>query len=288
MMHSPREVAGLRFGNPVLLASGTAGYGRELRGALPLDRLGGLITKAVSLAPRAGNKAPRVGEFRGGMINSVGLANPGATHVREHELPWLRDNVRGPQVIVNVVGFTLDEYAEVITQLDGVDGHAAYEVNLSCPNTSAGGVEFGADLRSVAEVISRCRRVTRRPIFAKLSPALPDIPAIATAARDAGADGVSLVNTMPGYLYDGDAPRLGNGFGGVSGPALFATGVLAVRRTAERLPGFPLIGVGGIRTASDARDYLKAGASLVAIGTAALADPHLPERLIAALERTDG
>jgi dihydroorotate dehydrogenase (NAD+) catalytic subunit len=130
--------------------------------------------------------------------------------------------------------------------------------------------------------------VTRRPIFAKLSPALPDIPAIATAARDAGADGVSLVNTMPGYLYDGDAPRLGNGFGGVSGPALFATGVLAVRRTAERLPGFPLIGVGGIRTASDARDYLKAGASLVAIGTAALADPHLPERLIAALERTDG
>lgn len=281
-------VAGIPFANPLLLASGTAGYGRELQGAMALERLGGLITKAVSLQPRVGNRAPRVGEFRGGMINSVGLANPGAVHVRAHELPWLREHLRSPRVLVNVVGFTLDEYAEVIHQLDDLDGHAGYEINLSCPNTSAGGVEFGADAGSVAEVIGRCRRATRRPLFAKLSPALPDIPAIAAAARDAGADGVSLVNTMPGFLYEGESARLGNGFGGVSGPALFATGVLAVRRTAEKLPGFPLIGVGGIRSAADVRDYLRAGASLVAIGTAALADPHLPERLLSELERHDG
>lgn len=282
-----RDVAGIRFANPVLLASGTAGFGRELVGAMALERLGGLITKAVSLAPRAGNRAPRVAEFRGGMVNSVGLANPGVVHVREHELPWLRDHLQGPHVIVNVVGFTLDEYAEVIRQLDDLEGHAAYELNLSCPNTSAGGVEFGTDVHSVADVITRCRRVTRRPLFAKLSPVLPDIPMMASAAREAGADGVSLVNTLPGFLFDGAEPKLGNGFGGVSGPALFATGLLAVRRTAERMPGFPLIGVGGIRSASDVHDYLRAGASLVAIGTAALADPHLPERLISELERHD-
>ena len=283
-----REVGGICFANPVLLAAGTAGYGRELGGAMALERLGGLITKAVSLAPRSGNRAPRVAEFRGGMLNSVGLANPGAAHVRAHELPWLRDHLRGPRVLVNVVGFTLAEYAEVITQLDDIDGHVGYELNLSCPNTSAGGLEFGADAHSVADVIARCRRVTQRPLFAKLSPALPDIPGMVAAARDAGADGASLVNTLPGFLLDGGEPRLGNGVGGVSGPALFATGLLAVRRTAERLPGFPLLGAGGIRSANDVRDYLQAGASLVAIGTAALADPHLPERLIAELELHDG
>lgn len=288
MRRLARRVAGIDFANPVLLASGTAGYGREVASALALEHLGGLVTKAVSLAPRVGNKAPRVAEFRGGMLNSVGLANPGVAHVREHELPWLRDHLFATRVLVNVVGFTLGEYAEVIAQLDDLEGHAGYEVNLSCPNTSAGGVEFGADSKSVTEVISRCRRVTQRPIFAKLSPALPDIAGIAAAARDAGADGASLINTLPGFLFDGLKPRLGNGFGGVSGPALFATGILAVRRTAERLPNFPLIGVGGIRSAADARDYFNAGASLVAIGTAALADPHLPERVIADLERHDG
>ncbi|MES2306176.1 MAG: dihydroorotate dehydrogenase [Gemmatimonadota bacterium] len=282
------SVAGLEFANPLMLASGTAGFGRELRGAMALERLGGLVTKAVSLTPRIGNKAPRVAEFRGGMINSVGLANPGAVQVRQQELPWLQANLSGPRIIVNVVGFTIEEYATVIEQLDDLEGHAAYEINLSCPNTSAGGVEFGADSRSIAEVVSRCRRVTARPLFAKLSPALPDIPLMAMAARDAGADGASLVNTLPGFLFEGASPRLGNGFGGVSGPALLATGLLAVRRTAERLPGFPLIGVGGIRGATDVRDYLRAGASLVAIGTAALADPHLPERLLTELEQHDG
>lgn len=283
-----REVAGIRFPNPVLLASGTAGYGVELLGVANVERLGGIVTKAVSREPRAGNRAPRVAEFRGGMLNSVGLANPGVEAVRAHHLPALAAAVRAPRVLVNIVGFAVGEYAEVIARLDDLDTHQGYELNLSCPNTSAGGVEFGADPGSVAAVVTRARAVTRRPLFAKLSPALPDIPAIAAAAREAGADGVTLVNTMPGMVFDGAAPRLANGFGGVSGPALLATGVLAVHRVCARLPGFPVIGVGGIRSAADVGQYLTAGASLVAVGTAGLADPRTPERIVRDLERAHG
>jgi len=283
-----RSVAGIAFPNPVLLAAGTAGFGREIAGVIRLERLGGLITKAVSLTPRAGNLAPRVAELPGAMLNSIGLANPGVAHVTSAELPWLRQHAPTLPVLVNVVGFTVEEYASVIAALDDSPGHAGYEINLSCPNTSAGGVEFGADATSVDAVIAGCRRVTRRPLFAKLSPVLPNIPAIARAAKDAGADGVSLVNTMPGTAYDDDVPRLGNGFGGMSGPALRPVGLLAVRRTAEALPGFPIIGVGGISRAVHVLDYLRAGAALVAIGTAALADPRLPERLVTELEQADG
>ena len=287
-MSLARRVAGIAFANPVLLASGTAGFGREVAGVLSLPRLGGLMTKAVSLAPRAGNRPPRVAEIHGGMLNSVGLANPGVEHVRIDELPWLHANVPTLPVLVNVVGFTLAEYAEVIERLDDVAGHVGYEINLSCPNTSAGGVEFGADPASVAAVIAGCRRATRRPLFAKLSPVLPSVAAIARAALDAGADGLTLVNTMPGTGYDGARARLGNGFGGVSGPALRPVGLLAVSHAADALPGVPIIGVGGVSRAEHVRDYLRAGAVLVAIGTAALADPRLPERLIAELERTRG
>ena len=287
-MSPATTVAGLQFPNPVLLASGTAGYGVELDGVMDLRRLGGLVTKAVSLEPRPGNAPPRVAEFHGGMLNSVGLANPGVEAVRREALPALAALGLPGRILVNIVGFTVGEYAAVIGRLDDLDSHDGYELNLSCPNTSAGGVEFGADPGLVAEVVGGCRRATARPLFAKLSPALPDIPAVAQAAVDAGATGVSLVNTMPGMVYDGAAPRLGNGFGGVSGPALLATGVLAVTRVAARLPGVPIIGVGGIRSAADARQYLHAGASLVAIGTGGLADPRLPERVITDLERTGG
>ncbi len=283
-----RTVAGIPFANPVLLTSGTAGFGREVAGVMMLQRLGGLVTKAVSLAPRVGNRAPRVAEIPGGMLNSVGLANPGVEQVGIAELPWLHANCPTLPVLVNVVGFTTTEYADVITRLDPLAGHAGYEINLSCPNTSAGGVEFGADHDAVTAVIAGCRRATRRPLFAKLSPVLPNIPAMARAAIDAGADGVTLVNTMPGTAYHGAEPRVGNGFGGVSGPALRAIGLLAVSRTAAALPGVPIIGVGGISRAEHVREYLRAGAALVAIGTAALADPRLPERLIAELECTDG
>ena len=284
-----RDVFGVRFQNPILLASGTAGYGRELDGVMELDRLGGLVTKAVSLQPRVGNAPPRVAEFRGGMLNSVGLANPGLAHVRAAELPWLLGRLRAARVLVNVVGFTLEEYAAVIEGLDDLEGITAYELNLSCPNTAAGGSEFGADAGSVSAIIAQCRRATKRPLVAKLSPVLPDIAGMAVVARDAGADGVSVVNTLPGLALDPQGvPRLGNGNGGASGPALLPAGVLAVRRVRERAGDFPVIGLGGVRSAEDARQYLAAGASLVGIGTGGMADPRLPGRVIRELERRHG
>ena len=271
---------GHTFQNPVLLAAGTAGYGRELDGVIDLDRLGGIITKAVSLAPRHGNPPPRVAEFPGGMLNSVGLANPGLADVRARDLPWLVARLERARIVVNVVGFTETEYSEVVAGLDDVAGVTAWELNLSCPNTSAGGIEFGADPRAVERIVASCRAVTGRPLIAKLSPVLPDIPAIAAVAVAAGADGISVVNTMPGFLAEESTPRLGNGSGGVSGPPLLPVGLLAVRRVKERLPDTPVIGMGGIRTADHVRQYLDAGASLVAIGTAQLADPRLPLRIV--------
>ena len=284
-----RTVFGRHFQNPILLASGTAGFGRELSGVVDLERLGGLVTKAVSVEPRAGNRPPRVAEFRGGMLNSVGLANPGLAAVREHHLPWLAANLRRAQVLVNVVGFTVEEYGEVVAGLDGAAGVAGFELNLSCPNTSAGGIEFAASEDCVRRIVALCRARTRLPLVAKLSPVLPDIAGMALVARDAGADGVTLVNTLPGRLQgEAGQPKLGNGNGGVSGPALLPIGVLAAARVVERTDGMPIIGCGGVRSAEDARQYLKVGASLVAIGTAALADPRLPERIVQDLERSDG
>ena len=283
-----RDLFGTRFQNPVLLAAGTAGYGLELEGVMDLERLGGIVCKAVSREPRAGNPAPRVAEFAGGMLNSVGLANPGLEHVRTHELPALARRLRRARILVNVVGFTVDEYAEVVSGLEEVEGITAYEINLSCPNTSAGGIEFGADAGSVAAIVSACRRGTRRGLAAKLSPVLPDIAGMAVVARDAGADAISVVNTIPGSLYHGAVQRLGNGSGGVSGPVLLPVGVLAVTRVLERTGGMPVIGLGGIRSAADVEQYLRAGAALVGIGTAALADPRLPERIVRDLERAHG
>ncbi len=284
-----RTVFGRRFQNPVLLAAGTAGFGRELDAVMDLERLGGLVTKAVSVQPRKGNPPPRVAEFAGGMLNSVGLANPGLQAVRERELPWLARHLAKAQVLVNVVGFTVEEYAEVVSGLDGVPGFAGFELNLSCPNTSAGGIEFGASADCVQRIVALCRARTRLPLLAKLSPVLPDIAGMAVVARDAGADGISVVNTMPGLLHgDTGTARLGNGNGGVSGPTLLPIGVLAVARVVERTEGMPVIGVGGVRSAEDVRQYLRVGASLVAIGTAALADPRLPERIVRSLERTHG
>jgi len=281
-----RDIFGQRFQNPVLLAAGTAGFGRELDGVMRLDRLGGIVTKAVSREPRTGNPPPRVAEFAAGMLNAVGLANPGLDEVRRAQLPWLADRLKAARILVNVVGFTVEEYAQVVAGLDGIAGITGFELNLSCPNTSAGGIEFGADPACVASIVSLCRARTRLPLVAKLSPVLPDIAGMAVVARDAGADGITVVNTLPGLLYHGAGPaRLGNGNGGVSGPALLPIGVLAAARVVERTGGaIPVIGVGGIRTAADVRQYLRVGASLVAIGTAALADPRLPERVIRDLE----
>ena len=284
-----RTVFGQTFQNPVLLAAGTAGFGREVAGVIDLERLGGIITKAVSREPRVGNRAPRVAEYSFGMLNSVGLANPGLARVREEQLPWLETNLRRARTLVNVVGFEAEHFAEVVAGLDDCAGITAFEINLSCPNTSAGGLEFGADPATAAKVIELCRGRTRKPLVAKLSPALPDIAGMALAVRSVGADGVSVVNTLPGYLAsESGTPRLGNGNGGVSGPALLPVGVLAVRRIMERSGGMPVIGMGGIRSGDDARQYLRAGAALVAIGTAAMANPRIPERVVADLEKHGG
>jgi dihydroorotate dehydrogenase (NAD+) catalytic subunit len=284
-----RTVLGQRFQNPVLLAAGTAGFGREVAGVIALERLGGIVTKAVSREPRAGNPAPRVAEFSAGMLNSVGLANPGLTRVREEQLPWLERNLHATRLLVNVVGASEDDFAEVVAGLEEFGCITAFELNLSCPNTHAGGLEFGADPATVGRVLERCAARTRKPLLAKLSPTLPDIAAMALVARDAGAAGVTVVNTMPGYL-GGPAgeSRLGGGSGGVSGPALLPIGVLAVRKIMEKSGGMTVIGVGGIRGGADARQYLRAGAALVAIGTAALVDPRLPERVVRELERHGG
>jgi dihydroorotate dehydrogenase (NAD+) catalytic subunit len=273
------SVLGITFHNPILLAAGTAAFGRELAGVVDLDALGGIVTKAVSLEPRAGNRPPRVAEFPGGMLNSIGLANPGVDEVARRELPWLATHLHRARVIVNVVGFTEDEYARVIERLDASPAISAYELNLSCPNTAAGGVEFGADPELIARVVSRAASVTARPLLAKLAPAVPDIPALAERAVSAGAHGVTVVNTMPGLLFDGGHPRLGHGNGGVSGPALLPVGLLAAARVRKRLPNAAIVGVGGVRSLAHVEDYRRAGADLVAIGTAGLADPRLPERL---------
>ena len=268
------DLFGTTFQNPILLAAGTAGFGRELDHVIDLDLLGGIVTKAVTPEPRRGHAPLRVAEFRGGMLNAVGLANPGVEHVATDELPWLARRLERARVIVNVAGARVTDYSDVITRLTSFDIITAFEINASCPNTSAGGLEFGAEPSCLAELVRACRRASTRPLVVKLSPVLPDIPAMARVARDEGAEAVSLVNTMPGLLDR----RLGNGSGGLSGPALLPIGVLATRRVRESV-GMPVIGVGGVRTLSDAREYLAAGASLVAIGTAALADPRVPVRI---------
>lgn len=280
------NAAGIDFQNPVLLAAGTAAYGRELASVIKLDALGGLITKAVSVERRHGARAPRVAEFEGGMINAVGLANPGVDEVLAEHLPWLAQNVHAAKVLVNVVGNRTEEFASVVSLLDDSPAVSGYELNVSCPNVRAGGMEFGADASSLTDVVTRARAATRKPIFVKLSPTLQDIGATAKVAAEAGADGISVVNTLPGLVIDVDArkPALGFGTGGVSGPGLLPVGVLATYKVAKAVR-LPVIGVGGISKATDIVQYVLAGASLVAVGTAAMQQPKLPEKLVDDLER---
>ena len=275
------NAASIEFQNPILLAAGTAAYGRELQGVMQLDALGGIITKAVSPEPRKGAPAPRVAEFEGGMINAVGLANPGLSAVREQDIPWLEQNVHDARVIVNVVGSVLEDFATVVAGLDDLGRVDAFELNVSCPNTRAGGMEFGADREILSQLIARARAATAKPLFVKLSPTLSDVSGTARAAVDAGADGLTLVNTIPGLVIDIEKrrPALGFGTGGVSGPGLLPVGVLAVWKV-TRAVSVPVIGVGGVSKGTDAIQYLMAGASLVAMGTAAMRDPRAPQRVI--------
>lgn len=278
------EAAGLRFQNPIVLASGTAGYGRELAGVMNLERLGGLVTKAVSVEPRNGNPSPRVAEFPGGMMNAIGLANPGLDAVRADAMPWLAAHVRTARVLVNVVGNTQDDFVAVAAGLDATPGFHAFELNVSCPNVHCGGLEFGADKTVLGQLVGAVKRATRKPVFVKLSPTLPAIADTARAAVDAGADGITVVNTVPGLVIDTEkrAPALGFGTGGVSGPAILPIGVLATYRVAKAVK-VPIIGLGGVARPDDVVQYLLAGASLVGVGTAALKNPRVPERLVRGL-----
>lgn len=277
-------VCGLSFQNPILLAAGTAAYGRELDGVSDVNALGGIVTKAISPEPRAGAPSPRVAEFEGGMINAVGLANPGVEKAKAEDLPWLAANLTHTRVIVNVVGSRVEDFADVVSRLEdtSVDG---YELNVSCPNTKQGGTEFGADASVLTELVSQVRAATRRPLFVKLSPTLSDIGRTAKTAVDAGADAVTVINTVPGMLIDTETrkPQLGFGTGGVSGAGLLPVGVLATWKV-KKAVAVPIVGVGGITSANDVVQYFLAGASLVAIGTAALRDPRLPVKIIRDLD----
>jgi dihydroorotate dehydrogenase (NAD+) catalytic subunit len=279
------DVAGIRFQNPVMLASGTAAYGREIADVIDLEALGGIFTKAVSVLPRNGAPPLRVVDTPGGMLNAIGLANPGVMEVRAHDLPWLAANLSRARVIVNVVGDTVEDYASVIEQIGDAEGVDGFELNVSCPNTKAGGLEFGADPRALAEVVRGARAVTELPIVVKLSPSLTDIAGAAKVAVDAGADAISVVNTMPGLVIDVERrrPALGFGTGGLSGAALLPIGVRATWMV-RRAVSVPIVGVGGISRGTDVVQYLLAGASLVAMGTAALRDPRAPERVVRELD----
>ena len=275
------EVAGIPFQNPVLLAAGTAAYGREVADVTALEALGGLVTKAVSVEPRGGAPAPRVADFGAGMINAVGLANPGLDAVKTEHLPWLARELRRARVFINVVGRVVEDFPEVVARLDDSAGFHAYEINVSCPNTRTGGMEFGADAEVLREVVTRVRAATTRPVFVKLSPMLADVGKSARIAEDAGANGITVINTIPGLVIDPSSRRsvLGFGTGGVSGPGLRPVGVLATWKVRQAVR-IPIMGVGGVSTAQDALQYVIAGASLVAMGTAALADPRAPGRVV--------
>jgi len=273
---------GASFQNPVLLAAGTCGFGREVADVIDIEALGGLVTKSVTLEPRVGNPPPRVTELPGGMLNSVGLANPGVVAVRRDYLPWLREHLVEARVLVSLAGHTPDEYRQLITELDESEGFLGYELNLSCPNDlDRGGAPFALDPRAVSEVVGLCRATTVRPFSVKLAPNDPDLPTTVQAATDAGADALTLVNTLPGLDLDPDSthPVLGAGAGGVSGPALRAVGVRAIAE-ARDATDLPLIGVGGILTTEDAIQYLVAGASLVQVGTASFARPRAAETIV--------
>ncbi len=274
-----------RFATPVLAAAGTCGFGEPMADVMAPAEIGGLVTKSVTIEPRWGNPAPRVAEYPGGMLNSVGLANPGWRAVRDEKLPWMRRHLDGLPVFVSVAGALAAEYGQVVAGLDGEDGFVGFELNLSCPNDShLGGKPFCLAPPALREVLDLVRPLTDRALIVKLAPNDPDIAATASLAAEHGADGITAINTMPGFLpHAGGTARLGAGRGGTSGPALLPVGLAAVREIAAAVD-VPVMGVGGILTAEDARAYLDAGASLVQVGTGSLADPRCAARIARDLE----
>ena len=276
------NLGGLAMKNPVTVASGTFAAGREYGDFVDVAALGAVTTKGVSLNGWEGNASPRIAETPSGMLNSIGLQNPGVGHLKECDLPWLAD--RGATVIVNVSGHSFDEYVQVIEALESASVDA-YEVNISCPNVDAGGMTIGCETASVEAVVSRCRKATQRPLFVKLTPNVTDITEIARAAEASGADALSLINTVLGMAIDARTrrPRLARVVGGLSGPAIKPIALRMVYET-HRAVSIPLLGMGGISTGTDAIEFMLAGATAVAVGTANFMNPTATLDVLAGME----
>jgi dihydroorotate dehydrogenase (NAD+) catalytic subunit len=274
----------LALSNPVLVASGTFGYVREMAGLVRIERLGGVIPKTVTFRPRAGNPTPRTVETAAGLLNAIGLDNDGIAHFCDHHLPYLR--TVGTAVIANIAGEDEDQFVTMAGMLGVEPGLAAIELNLSCPNVSRG-LDLGIDPGSVGRLVERVRDACPLPIIAKLTPNVTDIVPIAAAAAAAGADAVSLINTIRGMAVDWRRrrPILAYDVGGLSGPAIKPIALRMVWEVARALPGLPIMGIGGIATADDALEFLVAGASAVQVGTATFYDPTASERLLDDLTR---
>jgi dihydroorotate dehydrogenase (NAD+) catalytic subunit len=278
-------VGALRLSNPILAASGTFGYGVEFAHLVDLNRLGGIVVKGLSLEPIAGAPAPRLCETPSGMLNAVGLQNVGVRAFVAEKLPALRQY--RTSVIANVFGYTVDEYVSVIRILEEAEGLAAYELNISCPNTAHGGIQFGSDPQSVSEVVSAARQAARRPLWVKLSPNVTDITVIARAAEEAGADALTVANTYQAMSIDVQTrkSRLGRVTGGLSGPAIKPI-TLRLVFEARRVVKIPVIGLGGIEKADDVLEYVIAGASAVQVGTANFSQPGACVEILDQLERS--
>ena len=278
------QLGPLRLKNPITTASGTFGYGLEFADFVDLASIGALCTKGLSLRPHAGNAPPRICETPGGMLNAIGLQNVGVEAFLAEKLPRLRE--LDATVIANVWGDLEEDYATVVRALEDAEGLAAIELNISCPNVERGGMLFGNSPSATASLVARVRAVTHRPLVVKLSPNAPDLVESARAARDAGADVLSLVNTFVGMSIDPETarPRISFGTGGLSGPAIKPLAVRMVFQVARALPGTPLMGIGGISCLEDVLEFLAAGASAVQVGTANFRDPTLSGRLVTELE----
>jgi len=274
------SVAGIPLKNPVIAASGTFGYGVEFEDVVHLDKLGGFVVKGLSREPMIGNPPPRLWETAAGMLNAIGLQNIGAAAFLEEKLPRLRQ-MKDIVVLANVFGYTREDYERTIEILNDGEGIAAYELNVSCPNTAHGGLQFGSDPRSLDEVVTTAKRVARRPLIVKLSPNVTSIAQMAHIAQEAGADALSLINTFVAMAIDADTrkPRIANVTAGLSGPAIKPVALRMVYDAAHAV-SIPVIGMGGISTAADVAEFMLAGATAVQIGTASYWDPCATEKIV--------
>ncbi len=278
------NLGGVTLKNPVVTASGTFGYGREYHEYYDIAKLGALIIKGTTLEPRPGNPGPRVYETPAGMLNAIGLENPGVDVFLTESLPWL--NAANATTIANVSGSSVEEYGEIAAKLEGAEGLSAIELNISCPNVKEGGLQFGTDPHMVRRVVETVKQNTTLPVIPKLSPNVTDITEIARAAEDGGANALSMINTLQGMAIDVQKrrPVLANIFGGLSGPAIKPVALRMVYQVYEAVK-IPILGGGGILNTTDALEFILAGATAVTVGTANFVDPLTPLKIIAGLEQ---